>query len=51
VHFQVELRPDDIATLYLDLVLGRKAARDLDAYRPVWATVHRAGERPSSDRT
>ncbi|GIV83095.1 MAG: hypothetical protein KatS3mg052_0102 [Candidatus Roseilinea sp.] len=36
-----EMRPYEIATLYLDLELGRKVTRDLDAYRNVWATVHR----------
>jgi alpha-mannosidase len=37
----VDLRPYEIATLYLDLALGRKQTRDLDAHRKVWATVHR----------
>jgi alpha-mannosidase len=41
----IELRPYEIATIYLDMVLGRKVGRDLDAHRSVWATVHRAGER------
>ncbi|RMG64628.1 MAG: hypothetical protein D6709_04995, partial [Chloroflexi bacterium] len=36
-----EMRPYEIATLYLDLELGRKVTRDLDSYRDVWATVHR----------
>jgi alpha-mannosidase len=40
----VALRPYEIATLYLDLELGRKASRDLDAHRSVWATVHRVAE-------
>jgi alpha-mannosidase len=40
----VELRPHEIATLYIDLVLGRKVGRDLDAHRSVWATVHRVNE-------
>ncbi len=35
------LRPHEIATLYLDLTLGRKQPRNLDAHRHVWATVHR----------
>lgn len=35
------LRPYEIATLYLDIVQGRKQPRNLDAYRHVWATVHR----------
>jgi alpha-mannosidase len=38
---EVALRPYEIATLYLDLELGRKVNRDLDAHRGVWATVHR----------
>lgn len=37
----VPLRPYEIGTLYLDPELGRKRPRDLDAYRHVWATVHR----------
>lgn len=36
--------PYEIATLYLDIVPGRKQARDLDAKREVWATVHRVEE-------
>ena len=35
------MRPREIATIYADLVLGRKQWRDLDAKREVWATVHR----------
>jgi hypothetical protein len=35
------LRAYEIATLYLDLELGRKRSRNLDEYRHVWATVHR----------
>ncbi|MFQ3611617.1 MAG: glycosyl hydrolase-related protein [Fimbriimonadales bacterium] len=38
---EVALRPYEIATLYLDIVEGRKQARNLDAYRSVWATVHK----------
>jgi alpha-mannosidase len=41
----VTLRAYEIATIYLDLELGRKVSRDLDAHRSVWATVHRVGER------
>jgi len=37
----VPMRPYEIATIYLDLVPGRKQSRDLDAKREVWATVHR----------
>jgi len=40
----VALRPFEIATIYLDMELGRKIARDLDAHRSVWATVHRIAE-------
>jgi alpha-mannosidase len=39
----LSLRPHEIATLYLDLELGRKVPRNLDAHRHVWATVHRVG--------
>ncbi|HVL39019.1 MAG TPA: glycosyl hydrolase-related protein, partial [Fimbriimonadaceae bacterium] len=35
------MRPHEIATIYLDLVEGRKQVRDLDGRREVWATVHR----------
>ncbi|MBS1714247.1 MAG: hypothetical protein JST30_07905 [Armatimonadetes bacterium] len=35
------MRPHEIATLYLDIVPGRKQVRDLDSKREVWATVHR----------
>lgn len=38
---RVRLKPFEIATLYLDLEMGRKETRDLDAKRHVWATVHR----------
>ena len=37
----LNMRAYEIATLYLDLEMGRKIARDLDAHRSVWATVHR----------
>jgi len=37
----LELRPHEIATVYLDLVPGRKVPRNLDDYRSIWATVHR----------
>jgi alpha-mannosidase len=40
-RLRFNMRPREIATLYLDLVPGRKQARDLDAKREVWATVHR----------
>jgi len=35
------MRANEIATLYLDLLPGRKQTRDLDAKREIWATVHR----------
>jgi alpha-mannosidase len=35
------IRANEIATLYLDLIPGRKQTRDLDAKREIWATVHR----------
>lgn len=38
---RVPIRPFEIATLYLDLIPGRKQPRDLDAKRAVWATAHR----------
>jgi alpha-mannosidase len=40
----VALRPYEIATIYMDIVEGRKQTRDLDAARNVWATVHRVEE-------
>jgi alpha-mannosidase len=39
----VQMRAHEIATLYLDIVPGRKQTRDLDAKRQVWAGAHRAG--------
>jgi alpha-mannosidase len=41
----VGLRPYEIATLYLNIEMGRKMPRNLDAHRHVWATVHRAQQR------
>lgn len=38
---RLPMRGHEIATLYMDLMPGRKVARDLDAKREVWATVHR----------
>ncbi len=38
---KLAMRPHEIATLYLDIVPGRKRFRDLDAKREIWATVHR----------
>jgi alpha-mannosidase len=40
-EIELQMRPNEIATLYLDVVEGRKQTRDLDAKREVWATVHR----------
>jgi alpha-mannosidase len=37
----LDLRPHEIATVYVDIEMGRKQTRDLDSYRSVWATVHR----------
>ncbi len=37
----MDLEPHAIATVMLDLEIGRKVTRDLDAHRSVWATVHR----------
>lgn len=36
------MRPHEIATIMLDLEFGRQIPRNLDEYRHVWATVHRA---------
>jgi alpha-mannosidase len=38
---RLRLRPHEIATVMLDLELGRQVPRDLDRHRHVWATVHR----------
>jgi len=43
------MRPREIATVYADMVMGRKEYRDLDAKREVWATVHREKEQGSSE--
>jgi alpha-mannosidase len=40
----LKLRPYEIATVYVDMVYGRKVPRNLDAHRSVWATVHRVDE-------
>ncbi|MBC8063723.1 MAG: transposase [Chlorobia bacterium] len=37
----VKMRPYEIATIYMDIVEGRKQTRDLDAKRQIWAAVHR----------
>ncbi|MBK8974432.1 MAG: hypothetical protein IPM29_00755 [Planctomycetes bacterium] len=39
---RLALRPREIATVMLDLELGRHLPRNLDDHRHVWATVHRA---------
>lgn len=44
VTLAVPMRAFEIATLYLDIVPGRKVYRDLDAKREIWATVHRVEE-------
>jgi alpha-mannosidase len=41
---KLRMRAHEIATIYLDIVEGRKQTRDLDAARNVWATVHRVDE-------
>jgi alpha-mannosidase len=38
---RLPLRAHEVATLYLDLIDGRKQPRNLDAHRGVWATSHR----------
>ena len=38
---KLHMRAHEIATIYLDIVPGRKQFRDLDAKREIWATVHR----------
>lgn len=40
----VPMRPFEIATIYLDIIPGRKVYRDLDAKRDIWATLHRVEE-------
>lgn len=35
------MRPREVATIYADLVMGRKEWRDLDAKREVWAKTHK----------
>jgi hypothetical protein len=42
---RLSLRPHEIATVYADLVAGRKIPRNLDEHRSVWATVHRVEEK------
>lgn len=41
---KVSLRAHEITTLYADIELGRKMPRNLDAFRSVWATVHRVDD-------
>ncbi len=45
----IALRPHEIATLYIDLEMGRKQPRNLDEFRYVWATVHRVDEIDEKD--
>ncbi len=47
VTFRV--RPREIASVYADMVMGRKEYRDLDAKRKVWATVHRTKGETAGD--
>lgn len=42
---RLTLRPREILTLYADIEMGRKMPRNLDAFRFVWATVHRVEEK------
>ena len=44
VRIKVPMRAYEIATLYLDIVPGRKQFRDLDAKREIWATIHRVSD-------
>jgi alpha-mannosidase len=39
------LRPYEIATLYVDLEMGHKVYRDLDAERGVWAMSHKVSDK------
>ncbi|MGE5603575.1 MAG: glycosyl hydrolase-related protein [Nitrososphaerales archaeon] len=41
---ELPLAPYEIATVYLDLVPGRKVARGLDERRSVWATAHKVSQ-------
>jgi alpha-mannosidase len=40
---RLDMRPYEIATVYLDPVMARKQVRNLDEHRSVWATIHRTG--------
>lgn len=44
----VPLKPREIATVMVDLELGRKQWRNLDSKRSVWATIHRHEEAEKS---
>ncbi|HEY1617440.1 MAG TPA: hypothetical protein VGG25_07465 [Streptosporangiaceae bacterium] len=44
------LRGYEIATIALDIIEARKTARDLDASRAVWATVHRTDQQSTDER-
>lgn len=37
----IEMRPFEIATLYIDWIQGHKVPRNLDNFRHIWATIHR----------
>jgi alpha-mannosidase len=47
---EFDMRPREIATIYADMVMGRKEFRDLDAKRKVWATVHKTKASPKRKR-
>jgi hypothetical protein len=48
---KIDIRPNEIATVYLDPVMARKQVRDLDASRSVWATVHRDADGKTERRS
>lgn len=43
-QLELSLRPREIVTIYADIEMGHKMPRNLDAFRFVWATVHRVDE-------
>jgi len=43
-RLRLRMRPHEIATVMLDLEMGRQIPRNLDEHRHVWASVHRRGE-------
>lgn len=44
-EFRVNLRPHEIATVYLDIEEARKIPRNLDQHRGVWARAHKGESR------